>query len=710
MYRSIDQYIAYKSLVERSSHIIHITRTGGGKTLPLMLALKRWEPRTKLLVLEPFVAVYDDMKKRFDAVGLSAQVLDNATELDEDCRVYIVSINTFSMDRCHTRILHLAQRGHLGAVFLDECDGLVSNEWREHYDWAYNYALQLPDTALVFATATMPPAYTDVWLDKLGIKSAVYPGEVEDAHSEHWRHGPSPFRMVRHRVTDRFNISYRAIPYDPDNCDDSSSTLYQELRRYIRANYGRAMVFTTSPAMTEQIADWLGELGETETGIIHGKIGREERRLDLTAFVAAERGIIIGTKAAYYGIDVPSVRLVVFVIEHDHYTPNLVEFAQGSGRGGRNGKRAVCIVFYPNFTSATQAKPHSSWSKPKYDFNGAAQFVGALKHHGCVREVLSGHLDGWKGMNCIAMEKALEPYADGDPDVTHVVPCSRCAILSDSGKRYLPVPPQKTPPAQRDDRGRRGDDWGHWVPGLRRPEPLRDVPRVLWGNVPLPPVSPAMKKLTGIMQNGKSERMLATSIVHRILSKIHSVQCLGCLTFKGTSANHVTTDCKEKDWWPFYGATSRVVSAPTLHQGAFKTCWSRFLTNQKCHGVCFACFLPQNSSEFHDENQACRYRKVCAPLLWILRHSSVYLSRINCVSSGAIATLDDFDQFAFSQTNQHERGVLNGANVIVRDWFHWKLVQQRQYNRVESEESLTRAWSQALYTFKKMSTQEEMEG
>jgi hypothetical protein len=80
------------------------------------------------------------------------------------------------------------------------------------------------------------------------------------------------------------------------------------------------------------------------------------------------------------------------------------------------------------------------------------------------------------------------------------------------------------------------------------------------------------------------------------------------------------------------------------------------------------------------------------------------------VSSGAIATLDDFDQFAFSQTNQHERGVLNGANVIVRDWFHWKLVQQRQYNRVESEESLTRAWSQALYTFKKMSTQEEMEG
>jgi len=196
MYRSIDQYIAYKSLVERSSHIIHITRTGGGKTLPLMLALKRWEPRAKLLVVEPFVAVYDDMKKRFDAVGLSAQVLDNTTELDEDCRVYIVSINTLSMDRCHTRILHLAQQGHLGAVFLDECDGPVSNEWRGHYDWAYNYALQLPDTALVFATATMPPAYTDIWLDKLGIRSAVYPGEVEDAHSEHWRRGPSPFRMV----------------------------------------------------------------------------------------------------------------------------------------------------------------------------------------------------------------------------------------------------------------------------------------------------------------------------------------------------------------------------------------------------------------------------------------------------------------------------------------------------------------------------------
>jgi hypothetical protein len=103
---------------------------------------------TKAIVIVPYVVLYDELKRRFDDIDLPAQICANGVVLDPTKRVYIVGINTFSMDEMHTQVRHLAQQGNLGAVLIDEADGIIADSWRRHYEWAYKYVLQLPKTVL----------------------------------------------------------------------------------------------------------------------------------------------------------------------------------------------------------------------------------------------------------------------------------------------------------------------------------------------------------------------------------------------------------------------------------------------------------------------------------------------------------------------------------------------------------------------------------
>ena len=209
MFRSMDQYAVYRNILERTCHTVHVTRTGGGKTLPLQLAMKQWPVSVKAVVIMPYVILYGELKGRFDDVGLPAQICPNSIALDPTKRVYILGINAFSMNDTYSQVCHLAQQGNLGAVFIDEADGVVADSWRGHYEWAYKCALQLPKTVLIFASATIPQLHEQRWLEKLGIEDVVYPRSSANAEK-----GPrTPIQVVRHRATDRINIRYETRAY-----------------------------------------------------------------------------------------------------------------------------------------------------------------------------------------------------------------------------------------------------------------------------------------------------------------------------------------------------------------------------------------------------------------------------------------------------------------------------------------------------------------
>jgi superfamily II DNA helicase RecQ len=687
MFRSMDQYVVYRNILDRTCHTVHITRTGGGKTLPLQLAMKQWPASTKAIVIVPYVVLYDELKHRFDDVDLPAQTCASGIALDPTKRVYIVGINTFSMCEFYTRVRHLAQQGHLGAILMDEADGVIADSWRHHYEWAYKYALQLPKTVLVFASATIPPLHERKWLEKLGIEDAVYPRS--SANTEQGSR-PSPIQVVRHRATDRLNIHYETRTYDPAKCDGKTSELCKILEE-LTSKPVQTIIFTTTPASAKRIGEWL-----EEKHVIHGKTSTADRVNFIRDFAADKRGLLIGNKAAYYGIDVPEVRQVVFVVEFGCHVPNMVEFAQGAGRAGRDGKPATCTVLYPR--DHPRKAPHHSWLEPRADqFGGEAEFVTMIKDRTCFRAAMSAHLDGWGDMDCQNMSILLNSVPHQKTFVAH---CGHCAPNPEHLPVWMPLPSSSSLPTAWDEMNRHFKNWKDWVPGLLSPKPDQRVPFVVWGTRFLPETTPEMQKLTQRLQNAKDQRMTATFTTARILNQLDP-SCVICLDACASpeDCQHPSTNCTRSQWlWSSLRSRYVQTGKGNIAHGSWKRCWSEYLKEKNIHGVCWRCMLPEGP-EFH-ESKDCLYRELATPVLWLCRNQEGYQSQVRQKTNGVVASLDDFDAFMFGLTDSNERGVLNGTNIMLRDWYHSKLVVQRGWPAMETRAQIDQAWHDAATAFK----------
>ena len=685
MFRSMDQYVVYRNILERTCHTIHVTRTGGGKTLPLQLAMKQWPVSAKAIVIVPYVVLYDELKRRFDDIGLPAQICANDVALDPTKRAYIMGINTFSMVEMYTQVRHLAQQGNLGAALIDEADGVVADSWRSHYEWAYKYALQLPKTVLVFASATIPRLHEQKWLEKLGIGDVAHPRS--SANTEQGSR-PPPIQVVRHRATDRLNIRYEARAYDAASCERETSELRIILKQ-LTSKLTQTIIFTTTPGFAKSIGEWL-----KEKRIIHGATSTADRIDFIRDFAADKSGLLIGNKAAYYGIDVPKVRQVVFVVEFGCHVPNMVEFVQGAGRAGHDGKPATCTVLYPR--AHPKKAPHHSWMEPQAgQFSGEAEFVNMIKDRTCFRAAMSAHLDGWRDMNCRKMSFLLNSPPHWK---AFVVPCSHCD--PEHPPDWVPLPASSSLPIAWDEMNYRFENWEDWVPGLPSPEPDSRIPFVVWGTRFLPETTPELQKLTQRLQNAKDRHARATFTTARILQRLNP-SCVICLD-AGTSSDkcqHPSTYCtRSQSLWS--SLCSRYVQGDErdIAHGSWKKCWIDYLKKKNIHGVCWRCMLPERP-QFHDSKN-CLYRELATPVLWVCRNREEYRRQVCQKTSGVVVSVDDFDAFVFGLTDPNERGVLNGTNVVLRDWYHSKMVVQHGWPAMETGDELDQAWRDAAMAFR----------
>jgi ATP-dependent DNA helicase RecQ len=75
----------------------------------------------------------------------------------------------------------------------------------------------------------------------------------------------------------------------------------------------------------------------------HGKMSSAERRKNQDGFMRrGRRTVMVATSAFGLGIDKPDIRYVL----HFHAPGSLEQYVQEAGRGGRDGRRANCILLY----------------------------------------------------------------------------------------------------------------------------------------------------------------------------------------------------------------------------------------------------------------------------------------------------------------------------------------------------------------------------
>jgi ATP-dependent DNA helicase RecQ len=132
---------------------------------------------------------------------------------------------------------------------------------------------------------------------------------------------------------DRSNLVYRVLPRQ------SLKTQVQEVLARHRGEGG--IIYCTSRREVEALAAWLGDQG-IRARPYHAGLDDGTRSRNQDAFLDEEIDVIVATVAFGMGIDRSDVRFVV----HAGAPQSLEHYQQESGRAGRDGLEAECVLIY----------------------------------------------------------------------------------------------------------------------------------------------------------------------------------------------------------------------------------------------------------------------------------------------------------------------------------------------------------------------------
>ncbi len=132
---------------------------------------------------------------------------------------------------------------------------------------------------------------------------------------------------------DRPNLIYRALP---------RATLKKQLLDVLtRHRRESGIIYCTSRREVDALAAWLTATGITALPY-HAGLSDQERSRSQDAFLSERADIIVATVAFGMGIDRSDVRFVV----HAGAPRSLEHYQQESGRAGRDGLEAECLLIY----------------------------------------------------------------------------------------------------------------------------------------------------------------------------------------------------------------------------------------------------------------------------------------------------------------------------------------------------------------------------
>ncbi|MFW6031755.1 MAG: DNA helicase RecQ [Phycisphaeraceae bacterium] len=319
-FRPMQEPIIADALAGRDVFVV--MPTGGGKSLCYQLPAIADEGVT--IVVSPLIALMQNQVDLLQASGVRATFLNSTLERAEiQQREQAAAAGAYDLVYMAPERLmspagrNLLLRMNVPRFAIDEAHCI--SEWGHDFRPEYRMLSELREgfdgrfagVPMMALTATATPRVAQDIVRQLRLRSpGVYKSDFE-----------------------RTNLHYAVRP---------KQKAFQKIAAYIE-DHGDAegIIYCQSRAKCDDFAERLRHRGIAALPY-HAGMSGEDRHANQHAFVYGEARVMVATIAFGMGIDKPDVRFVI----HADLPRHLEGYYQETGRAGRDGLKADCILFY----------------------------------------------------------------------------------------------------------------------------------------------------------------------------------------------------------------------------------------------------------------------------------------------------------------------------------------------------------------------------